>query len=166
MECFRIRPKQAYRLHPDMNVGRPINTLMQNPFSPSPNLDVAVITGLFLACYSIGSAFGNSISGAIWNQLLPAKLESTLGNSTLAASIYADPFPFVDANPMGTPDREAVVVAYREIQRLLCIAGICLAVPIIALSLVLRDPKLGKEQSLPDAEGGSDTDESSEVRRI
>jgi SIT family siderophore-iron:H+ symporter-like MFS transporter len=38
------------------------------------------------------------------------------------------------------------------VQRLLCIAGICLAVLLVAFSLVIRDPKLGKEQSLEDAE--------------
>jgi SIT family siderophore-iron:H+ symporter-like MFS transporter len=29
---------------------------------------VAVITGIYLACYNIGSAFGNTVSGAIWTQ--------------------------------------------------------------------------------------------------
>ncbi|GAA5919342.1 hypothetical protein JCM6882_008441, partial [Rhodosporidiobolus microsporus] len=37
---------------------------------------------------------------------------------------------------------------------LLCIAGICLAIPILGFVLIVKDPKLGKEQSLPDAEGG------------
>lgn len=97
--------------------------------------------------------------------MLPGKLEETVGNATLAQQIYADPFTFIETNPMGTPDRDAAVEAYKEIQRLLCITGICLAVPIIAFSLVLRDPRLGKEQSLPDAEGGPDADEAPEVRR-
>ena len=38
----------------------------------------------------------------------------------------------------------------------LCIAGICLAVLLVAFSLVIRDPKLGKEQSLEDAEESAD----------
>jgi SIT family siderophore-iron:H+ symporter-like MFS transporter len=42
------------------------------------------------------------------------------------------------------------------VQRLLCIAGICLAVLLVAFSLVIRDPKLGKEQSLEDAEESAD----------
>jgi SIT family siderophore-iron:H+ symporter-like MFS transporter len=96
--------------------------------------------------------------------MLPSKLEQTVGNATLAQEIYADPFTFSSANPMGTADRDAAVDAYRQIQRLLCITGICLAVPIIAFSLALRDPQLGKEQSLPDAKGGTDTDESIDLR--
>ncbi|KAI1945320.1 ferrioxamine B transporter [Ophidiomyces ophidiicola] len=126
---------------------------------------VAVITGLFLACYNIGSAIGNSVSGALWNQVLPKTLATTLNNATLAATVYADPLSWAAANPVGTPNRTAVVAAYRHVQRLLCITGICFSVVIIAFALVLRDPILTKEQSLANAEkydndttSGSDTE--------
>lgn len=114
---------------------------------------VAVITGLYLACYSVGAAFGNTISGAIWTQVLPSQLEANLGgNATLAMAAYGSPFGFVANYTMETPERQGVVEAYRHTQRLLCITGICLCVPLIAFACVIRDPKLGKEQSLPDAE--------------
>lgn len=71
-----------------------------------------MITSLFLTSYSIGSALGNTVSGAIWTQVLPAKLENTLGNATLAAEVYGSPLGWVLTNPMGTPDRMAVVEAY------------------------------------------------------
>lgn len=117
---------------------------------------LAIVTGIYLASYNIGSAIGNTISGAIWNQVLPAELIRQLGNETLAAEVYGEPFPFVIANPVGTPDRDAVVVAYQKTQRLLCITGICLTVPLIAFALCIRNPKLTKEQSLV-----KDDDESS-----
>ncbi|KAF2500569.1 MFS general substrate transporter [Lophium mytilinum] len=114
---------------------------------------VAVITGLYLACYSIGSAFGNTISGAIWTQVLPHQLKTHLGgNDTLAEGAYGSPFMFVVNYTMATPERQAVVGAYRYTQRLLCITGICLCVPLIAFACCIRDPILGDEQSLPDAE--------------
>ncbi|KAA8646859.1 hypothetical protein EYZ11_008633 [Aspergillus tanneri] len=113
---------------------------------------LAVITGLYLATYRIGSAVGDAISGAIWRQTLEKQLTSRLGDASLAATIFASPFEWVAANPVGTRDRDAVILAYRHTQRLLCIAGICLTVPLIAFSLCIRDPKLTKEQSLPDAE--------------
>ncbi|KAJ5103017.1 Major facilitator superfamily domain general substrate transporter [Penicillium argentinense] len=109
---------------------------------------LAVVTSIYLASYSIGSAIGNTISGAIWNQVLPAELGHQLGNETLAAQVYADPFTFAAANPVGTPDRDSVIVAYQKTQRLLCITGICLTVPLIAFALCIRNPKLTKEQSL------------------
>ncbi|KAL3451604.1 major facilitator superfamily domain-containing protein [Aspergillus insuetus] len=113
---------------------------------------LAIVTALFLASYNIGSALGGTISGVIWSQTLLPELTSTLGNATLAASIYADPFTFVLENPVGTPAREAVIDGYKHTQRLLCITGLCLTVPLIAFSLCIRNPKLTKEQSLADAE--------------
>ncbi|KAJ5502991.1 hypothetical protein N7463_005865 [Penicillium fimorum] len=120
---------------------------------------LAVITGLYLAAYNIGSALGNTISGAIWNQVLPSELNYRLGNETLAAYVYAQPLAFADVNPVGTPDRDNVILAYQKTQRLLCITGICLTVPLIAFALVIRNPTLTKEQSLAKAEAeSSDSD--------
>ncbi|KAE8376012.1 major facilitator superfamily domain-containing protein [Aspergillus bertholletiae] len=115
---------------------------------------VAVITGLYLATYNIGSAIGGTISGAIWRQRMEKELTKHLGNanSTLTELAFGRPFDFIVSYPVGTPEREAVIFAYREVQRLLCITGICLTVPLIAFSLCIRNPKLTKDQSLPDAE--------------
>lgn len=114
--------------------------------------DVAIVTGIYLATYNIGSAFGNAVSGALWQQVIPGELTLQTGNATLASAVFADPFTFALANPVGTPDRDAVIVAYRHVQRLLCIAGICLSVLLVGFSLAIRDPKLGKTQSLENAE--------------
>ncbi|KFY85392.1 hypothetical protein V500_08459 [Pseudogymnoascus sp. VKM F-4518 (FW-2643)] len=117
---------------------------------------LAVITALFLANYSVGGAFGNAISGAIWTQVLPSKLASKLSavtpDASIAVSAYGDPFTFIASYAVGTPERAAVIGAYQETQRLLCITGICLSVPLIVFGLLTRNPKLGKEQSLVDAE--------------
>lgn len=120
------------------------------------SIDLAVVTGLYLASYQIGSALGNTISGAIWNQVLPSELEHRLGNSTLAAEVYAQPLAFAAANPIGTLDRDNVSLAYQKTQRLLCITGICLTVPLIAFALVIRNPTLTKEQSLEKEEEESE----------
>ncbi|KIX03827.1 uncharacterized protein Z518_07380 [Rhinocladiella mackenziei CBS 650.93] len=116
---------------------------------------VAVITGLYLATYNIGSALGGAVSGALWTQVLPSELDDRLapfGNSTLSASTYANPLLVITEYPVGTPERAAIIDAYQHVQRLLCITGICLSVLLIGFSLCLRNPKLGNEQSLPDAE--------------
>ena len=116
---------------------------------------VAVITGLYLATYSVGSALGGAISGTIWTNVLPTKLEETLapfGNATLAAATYADPFTIAAMYPVGTPVRTAIIASYQHAQRLLCITGICLCVLLIGFAFCLRNPRLGDEQSLPEAE--------------
>lgn len=81
---------------------------------------VAVVTGLYLAAYYIGSALGSTVSGAIWTQTMPGKLAHHLTNSTLAASVYADPYTFANTYLPGTPEREGVTLAYMEVQKTLC----------------------------------------------
>ncbi|THG94439.1 hypothetical protein EW026_g7038 [Hermanssonia centrifuga] len=114
---------------------------------------LAIITSLYLASYSIGSALGATLSGAIWTNVLPGQLISNLGNATLAGEVYASPLTVALEYPMGTPERIAIVNAYKHTQKLLCITGICLCVPLLAFACLLRNPKLTDSQSLPQAEG-------------
>jgi len=113
---------------------------------------VAVITGIYLACYNIGSALGNTVSGAIWTQVVPGEFNSRIANSTEAALWYSQPLTLIAQYPPGTPSRDAAIDVYKHVQRLLCITGICLSAVLIFFAAVLRDPRLGDEQSLPDAE--------------
>ncbi|WYZ46113.1 hypothetical protein EsH8_IX_000338 [Colletotrichum jinshuiense] len=112
---------------------------------------LAIMTGLYLATYNIGSAFGNTVSGAIWSQVLPSTLTDRLapfGNETLATFTYGQPFSAILEYPVGTPERAAIIDAYQHVQRLLTITGICLTVPLIACAFLLRNPKLNDEQTL------------------
>jgi SIT family siderophore-iron:H+ symporter-like MFS transporter len=82
--------------------------------------DLAVVTGLYLASYYIGSALGSTISGAIWTQLMPGQLETQIGNNTLAALVYADPYTYAALYPVGTPVRTGMIAAYAHVQKILC----------------------------------------------
>lgn len=118
---------------------------------------VAIVTGLYLACYSIGSALGNCVSGAIWSQTLFQSLEANLAfqsNETLATAVYQSPVTVAVLYPVGDPIREAIIQSYQHLQRSLCIVGICLCVPLICFALLLRNPKLSEQQSQPEAEEG------------
>lgn len=112
---------------------------------------MGVMTGLFLACHSIGDALGNSVAGAIWTQVLPSRLASNLSfqpNSTLAAQMYGNPFAIIAQYPIGTEVRTAIVDSYQYVQRYLCITGICLSIPLIGFAFCLRNPVLDQSQSL------------------
>lgn len=113
---------------------------------------MATVTSVYLASYYIGSSVGSAISGAIWTQLLPKSLSNHLGNSDLVASAYGDPMTFIVDYAWNTTERQQVVTAYRETQRILLIAGTCLCVLLIGFSLFLRDTKLETVQSLKNAE--------------
>jgi len=66
--------------------------------------------------------------------------------------VYGSPLTVAVSYPVGSPVRTAIIHSYQEVQRILCIVGICLCVPLIAFALLLKNPKLSSEQSQPEAE--------------
>ncbi|UKZ49146.1 hypothetical protein TrVGV298_003387 [Trichoderma virens] len=116
---------------------------------------VAILTGLYLSFYNVGSALGTCLSGAIWTQTLYPTLEASLAfqpNATLARAIYENPFQIVSQYPVGTEIRAAIIHSYQSIQQILCITGMCICFPMIAFALALRNPKLSDQQVQEDAE--------------
>ncbi|GAA5915197.1 hypothetical protein JCM6882_001134 [Rhodosporidiobolus microsporus] len=110
----------------------------------------AVLLALYRSVGFCGSAIGQTIGGAIWTQVLPNKLANGLSNATEVASVYGSPFEWVAYHPWGTPEREAVVHAYAQVQRLLCITGICFCIPLIGCALILKDHVMTADQNLAD----------------
>ncbi|EGX88733.1 siderochrome-iron transporter (Sit1), putative [Cordyceps militaris CM01] len=115
-----------------------------------PHEKMAVLTGIFLAMYNVGSALGYSVAGAMWTQLLPGELEERFAsiNATMAQEAYGSPLTFIVSYPIGTPERTALISGYQHIQRLLTITGISLCVPLIIFSLLVRNVYLTNDQSL------------------
>ncbi|KAF7556377.1 hypothetical protein G7Z17_g1416 [Cylindrodendrum hubeiense] len=116
---------------------------------------MAILTGLYLSFYNVGSAFGTCLSGAIWTQTLYGTLQANLAfqpNETLAQAIYDSPFSVVPHYPVGGEIRDAIIASYSHVQQILCIAGMCLCIPMIGFALALRNPRLSEEQVQPEAE--------------
>lgn len=118
---------------------------------------MASVTGVYMAMFKIGSAFGDCVSGAMWTQrmyhVIYEKMELLGVDPKLATEAYKKPYKFIEKYKWGTEARKAVVWAYADVQRLLCIVGLCLCVPMFIAGLCLRDHKLAKVQSM-DAENG------------
>lgn len=116
---------------------------------------VAILTGLYLSFYNVGSALGTCLSGAIWTQTLYPVLESNLAfqsNRTLAQAMYNNPFKTVADYPVGTEIRDAIISSYSYVQGLLCVGGLCVCVPMIGFALALRNPRLSDQQVQEEAE--------------
>ncbi|EDO15090.1 hypothetical protein Kpol_416p5 [Vanderwaltozyma polyspora DSM 70294] len=103
---------------------------------------MAVMTSLFLAVSSIGSAFGDAVAGSIWTNVLPGKISEGITNETLADYAYGSPTKFILKYKWDTPERQAVVEAYKVIGRLLNIVGICLLVPLLISAFFLKNRRL------------------------
>lgn len=116
---------------------------------------MAVVLSLYLATYNIGSAIGNSISGAIWTQTMykeiVKQMEKLGVDTSEAATAYSSPIGWIATNTWGTPARRAVALAYAHIQRKMCIVAVCLCVPLLVCALLLRNHKLLSVQSLDEA---------------
>ncbi|KPM35799.1 Amidophosphoribosyltransferase [Neonectria ditissima] len=118
---------------------------------------LSILISLIFTVNSIGQAFGNCVSGAIWTQTLFEELNKNLGpfnNATLAPAVYAAPLYVVPEYPIGTPERDAIVVSYRYIQRILTIVAICIVVPMFVLGLLVHNPQLSDRQTQPEVESG------------
>lgn len=105
---------------------------------------VAGATAVWLTILEVGGAVGAAISGAVWSNNIPQKLEQYLpadvkdqalliyGNVTLAQTGW----------PVGSPERDAINRAYQETMHTLLIIAVCVAAPLIPLSLLMKNYKL------------------------
>ncbi|KAI0547188.1 MFS general substrate transporter [Xylaria curta] len=89
-----------------------------------PHQQIAVGVALYGLFGSIGSAIGNAVAGAIWNNVLPQKLEEFLPGDVKnrTAEIFGS-IEIQQSYPFGTPERDAIVAACGDVQRKLVIAG-------------------------------------------
>lgn len=122
---------------------------------------MAVITALNMAVASVGDAFGNCVAGAIWTQMMPKELAKGM-DSSLVSSAYNQPLQFIKKYAWGTPERDAMVEAYRAVEKVLTITGTCLCIPLIAGSLFIRDHYLESKISLHEDDEDSENEKSTE----
>lgn len=80
-----------------------------------------------------------SVSGAIWNNVLPEKLQSYLpeGNKAQAMAIYKS-IVVAQKFQAGTPARAAINKAYREAQQLLAITATAALAPMLLIMFALK----------------------------
>lgn len=118
---------------------------------------MASAIALVYTLYRVGAAVGSSIAGAMWTQLLYKRLMLYLP-ATLAEFAYSSPYEFVAKYPKGTSERDAIVEAYKYIQKLLITVALVLCVPMVFSTFFLRDHTLGNEQSIEDIEQRQEND--------
>jgi hypothetical protein len=96
---------------------------------------------------SVGGAVGQSVSGAIWTNIVPKKLVEYLPDDKkrLAPAIYADLGKQL-SYPLGSPEREAMIRAASEAQMIMLIVGTCALVPCLAWVALLKNLRLGEHK--------------------
>ncbi|KAG7124413.1 Siderophore iron transporter mirA like protein [Verticillium longisporum] len=105
-----------------------------------PDHEIGIATALFLSSSGFGANVGNSVSGAIWNTILPRRLlqhlpEAAKENSrAIFRSIVA-----AQSFAIGTPERNAINLSYRQTQQRLAIASLSISIPLLIIMLLIRN---------------------------
>ncbi|KAL2059852.1 hypothetical protein VTL71DRAFT_10007 [Oculimacula yallundae] len=136
-----------------LGVGRgfaqvPIQVALQ---ASVPHSEVGVATAVYLSSLGFGSNMGNSIGGAIWNGILPNKLRTYLPEPTKgAARAIFGSIVTAKKYKVGTAARDAINLGYRETQRSLSIASLCLSIPLFVIIIFMKNVKLEEEDKVRD----------------
>lgn len=105
--------------------------------------DVAAATAIFLTIVEIGGAVGSAISGAVWTGNLLPKLQRYLPPSAQADAVMIfGNLTLAKSYPDGSLERIAIDRSYQETMDVLLIIAVCLAVPLLPLSLLMRNYRL------------------------
>lgn len=85
---------------------------------------------------------------------MPGKLRAGLmaagvpDAAKVAQAVFKSPLQFVKQNPPGSIPREAVVNAYRDVQKILCIIGVVLSACLIPITLCIDNVALDERTTL------------------
>lgn len=106
--------------------------------------EVGAATAAFLTILEIGGAVGSAISGAIWSNSVPDKLALYLPEESqhLAHKIFGNVKYASTQFPMGSPERIAINRAYQETMTRILSVAVLVALPLIPLSLLMKNYKL------------------------
>ncbi|KAH8841350.1 hypothetical protein MCOR02_005367 [Pyricularia oryzae] len=105
--------------------------------------NLAIATAVWLTVLELGGAVGSAISGAIWTKVVPATLTELLPEASRAnATMIFNNVNTAMALEWGSPERMAINAAYQAGMRQMLIVAVCMCVPIVLLSLLMRNMKL------------------------
>jgi hypothetical protein len=112
--------------------------------------EVAAATAMFLTMLEMGGAVGAAISGAVWTHFIPQKLHAYLPPESQddAAEIFGKLTKAL-SYPMGSPTRTAINRAYQETMNYLLGLALLSSLPLIPLSLLMKNYKLDQVTASP-----------------
>ncbi|UPK94228.1 hypothetical protein LCI18_005163 [Fusarium solani-melongenae] len=109
------------------------------------NEQIAVATAVYLSSLGFGSNLGVTISGAIWNSLLPRKLNANFGEE-VGRKIFGS-IVVAQKYEVGSPERNAIDKCYRQTQQTLAIGSVSVSALLLLLAFLVKNVKLGEEDT-------------------
>ena len=113
-----------------------------------PHDQVAVAIALLNLVTAVGGAIGQSVSGTLWAQIVPKRLVEYLpkGSKHLAPKIYGD-ITMQLSLPWGSPERQAVVHAFGDAQKIMVLMGTCAFVPCFIWVAMLENQRMSERKA-------------------
>ncbi|KAI4940514.1 hypothetical protein J4E86_010894 [Alternaria arbusti] len=113
-----------------------------------PHDQVAVAIALLNLVTAVGGAIGQSVSGTLWAQIVPKRLVEYLPEESkhLAPKIYGDITTQL-ALPWGSPERQAVVHAFGDAQKIMVLMGTCAFVPCFIWVAMLENQRMSERKA-------------------
>ncbi|TPX09375.1 uncharacterized protein E0L32_009419 [Thyridium curvatum] len=102
---------------------------------------VAVATAVYLSSLGFGSNLGTTISGGIWNSLLPRKLIRYFGEKE-GQRIFGS---IVVAKKFEGAERAQIDECYRQTQQTLAIGSVCVSSILLVLVYLIQNVRLAEE---------------------
>ena len=96
---------------------------------------------------SIGGSVGQTIAGTVWTQIVPVRITEYLPmeSKQQAAALYAS-LKDVLKQPWDSPERQAVVHAYGDAQKIMVIIGTATFIPCFLWMLMLKNYRMSEHQ--------------------
>ncbi|KAL4784991.1 major facilitator superfamily domain-containing protein [Aspergillus varians] len=114
-----------------------------------PHAELAQVTSLVMLGTFLGNGIGSAVAGAIYTGQLRKRLRLHLGPGVGEGELTTLYNSITETLPeWGTAERNAVNQAYSDVMGYITVAAIAFAVPIVILSLLLPNKKLGDGHNL------------------
>ncbi|KAH1344071.1 hypothetical protein KXV68_002167 [Aspergillus fumigatus] len=114
-----------------------------------PHSELAQVTSLVMLGAFVGNAVGSAIAGGIYTGKLRERLQVRLGSAIGEARLDQLYNSITGTLPMwGTWQRVAVNQAYSDVMGYICYAALAVSVPVVLLTLLLPDSRLGDGHNL------------------
>ncbi|EOA92288.1 uncharacterized protein SETTUDRAFT_84837 [Exserohilum turcica Et28A] len=113
-----------------------------------PHEDLAVSIALLNVITAVGGAIGQSISATMWAQIVPRKIAEYLPEASPAtvAQLYGDLNAQL-GSAWGSTEREAVVRAFADAQKVMVIFGTCALVPCLVWVAMLKNARMSEHKA-------------------
>ncbi|CAN6671480.1 siderophore iron transporter 1 [Trichomonascus vanleenenianus] len=107
--------------------------------------EVVQTTALYMSFLALGQIIANAVSGAVYRRYYPKYLRQFVPNQSPEwVNTITNDYTQVFNYPVGSPERDGIIIAYNKVIRILLVPAICIYAVMFLITLSYRDLHLDK----------------------